>query len=320
MRRVRLLRRRGFGLEDPVASAVAQHLGHDVRIHVGAFVREGVDQRVVAELVDQTRRPPRGGVDHPARLVGEDPALGPRDGEAVGDVGLRLLQGQRAKMEFRGDALRELGQVRARDQLAQLRLAHEDELQQLVLVRVDVGEHPQLFERLRRQVLRLVEDQRGASAGGVFLDQEVLELPEELHVGLRRVGLLPQRHKHPMQQLAAPALGVRDQPDAVVLRDLVEQLAHQRRLAGADLAGDDRDRRMGGDAVFQHRVGLGVRRRPVEELGVGQQRERPLGEAEERIVHLRQITHPPIRLSRRPCAAFRSPLCPPRSPDGAAPR
>jgi hypothetical protein len=50
-------------------------------------------------------------------------------------------------------------QLVARDHLAQLGLAHQDQLQKLILVGVDVGEHPQLFEPLDRQVLRLVDDQ-----------------------------------------------------------------------------------------------------------------------------------------------------------------
>ena len=41
-----------------------------------------------------------------------------------------------------------------------------------------------------------------------------------------------------MQQLAALGVGVGDQADAQLLRRGPQQMADQRRLAGADLAGD----------------------------------------------------------------------------------
>ena len=189
-------------------------------------------------------------------------------------------------------------------QVAQLRLADQHQLDQLVLVGVDVGEHPELLERLGREVLRLVEDQHGAPAGGVFLDQEVLELGEELHVAGVGLGRHPERHQHPVQELAAVALGVGDQPDGEVLGQAPEQVAQQRGLAGADLAGDHRDRRMRQHAVLEHRVGAGVVLRPVEEVGVGQERERPLGQPEVLVVDRQRTRHTHPTPTRPPAGSY----------------
>jgi hypothetical protein len=57
-------------------------------------------------------------------------------------------------------------------------------------------------------------------------------------------------------------------------------LLQKRRLAGPDLAGDHGDGRAGHDPVFEDREGALVRRRPVQEIGVGQKREGPFGQAE----------------------------------------
>ena len=46
------------------------------------------------------------------------------------------------------------------------------------------------------------------------------------------------------------------------------------------LAGDQGDRGLGQDTVFEHREGLPVLRGPVEKAGIGDQREGPLGQAE----------------------------------------
>ena len=115
----------------------------------------------------------------------------------------------------------------------------------------------------------------------------------------------PERHQHPVQELAAVALGVRDQPDGELVGQRPEQVADQRGLAGADLAGDDRDRRMGQHAVFEHRIGAGMRLRPVEEVRVRQQRERALGQTEILGVNRQSVRHTHTTVRPKDPAAVR---------------
>ena len=203
--------------------------------------------------------------------------------DIAGDgLGLHLLE-----MEIGRHPLRQLAHPGMLDHGAQLRLADQDQLHQHVLVGIDVGQHPQLLEPLHRQVLRLVEDQDDAPPGGIFGKQEVLQLLEHLHVARRRIDRNLQRVQDPLDQLAPVALGVGDQPDGDILVDLRQQLLQQRGLARADLAGHQGDRRLRQDPVFEHREGLLVLAGPVEKPRIRDQREGPLGQAEEgRIEHV----------------------------------
>ena len=162
-------------------------------------------------------------------------------------------------MESCRNPLCELFEGRIFDHSAQFGLAHKDQLQKLVFVGVDVGEHPQLFQRFNRQVLRFVDDQHHIAALRVFVDDEILEALEHADV----IVALPNRHiervKHPANELTPPALRGGDQPDLDVLVQFGQQLLQQCGLARPDLAGDDGQRCMGGDPVFEERVGLHVR-------------------------------------------------------------
>ncbi len=173
--------------------------------------------------------------------------------------------------------------------LPQLGLSDQNQLQKLVFVGVDVGEHPKIFQRLDREVLRLVDHYDHIAALGIFLDHEVLELAEHGDVVAGVVRLEPQRVENPAKQLAAPRLRVRDQPDRDIVLDLRQQSLHERRLAGPHLAGDDGERRPDGDTILQNGVGLGVGGRPEQEVGIRQQREGPLGESE--MTHVKVDTH-----------------------------
>ena len=88
-----------------------------------------------------------------------------------------------------------------------------------------------------------------------------------------------------------------------------QEVAQERGLAGADLAGDHRDRRVRQHAVLEHRVGAGVALGPVEEVRVGQERERPLGQTEVVVVDSERTrhTHPaPTRPPEGGHQAFRT--------------
>jgi hypothetical protein len=75
-------------------------------------------------------------------------ALQAGHGQAVVDVLRRSRLRQRAQVVARDDALRQLLQFRPRQHGAQLGLADEDDLQQLALAGLQVGQQAQLLQHL----------------------------------------------------------------------------------------------------------------------------------------------------------------------------
>ncbi len=54
--------------------------------------------------------------------------------------------------------LRELVQLGRHQNLPKLRLTDQDQLQNLKLIGIDIGKHPQVLERVRFKVLGLIND------------------------------------------------------------------------------------------------------------------------------------------------------------------
>jgi len=80
-------------------------------------------------------------------------------------------------------------------------------------------------------------------------------------------------------------MGVGDETDQHVVVDGAQEMADQRRLAGADFAGENDIARLLREAVLEHVHGHGVRPSRVEKARVGQEREGLLVQAEMRFVH-----------------------------------
>ena len=101
----------------------------------------------------------------------------------------------------RRDALGELRHLGPLDHCAQFGLADQDQLQQLVLVGVDVGQHPQLFKAVDGQVLRLVEDQNDAAAFSIFRNEKILKPGEVIDVAFMRACGHAKGQENPTQKL-----------------------------------------------------------------------------------------------------------------------
>ena len=108
-----------------------------------------------------------------------------------------LVARQRVEVIAAGDALRELPQLDAAQQLAQLGLADQDDLQQLLRFGFEVGQQAHLLEHFGREVLRFVDHQHDALAFGMRLEQVVAQQ---------------------VDQILEAALGVRRHRDAQALR------------------------------------------------------------------------------------------------------
>src|SRR4051812_14527738 len=79
-----------------------------------------------------------------------------------------------------GHALVELRHLRRANEREQLRLPNENDLNQLLAVRLEVRQHANLLEEFRREVLCFVEDRDARTAGGELLEEECVQLVEEL--------------------------------------------------------------------------------------------------------------------------------------------
>ena len=205
----------------------------------------------------------------------------------MADVGERLVLPQRLEVIAAGDALRELAQLRPREHLAQLRLADQDDLQQLLRRGLEVREQAHLLEHVGVEVLRLVHHQHDAPAAAVRVEQEVREEVDErldaaggalrhLHVQLVADG---------EQELRGRDARVQDQRDVAVRRQLLQEAAQHGRLAGADLAGELDEAAGLADAVGEVRERLGVPLAEVEVARVRRDRERLFVQPEEARVH-----------------------------------
>ena len=74
-----------------------------------------------------------------------------------------------------GDALSQLAQLGAVQHLAQFRLADQDDLQQFLCGRLQIGEQADLLEDLGGKVLRLIDDDDDAPAFGVRRQQPAIQ-------------------------------------------------------------------------------------------------------------------------------------------------
>ncbi len=211
------------------------------------------------------------------------------DRQAVADVALGLGRGQRAQVVARDHALRELLELGPPEQVAQLGLADQDDLQQLALVGLEVGQQAQLLQHLGRQHLRLVDDQHVVLADRVRLEQELVQRVEVVLDGrlaaqrlrCRNAELLADR----LQQLDHRELGVEDVRDVGAARDLLEEAAAHGGLAGADLAAEQHEAAAAVHAVQQVRERLAVALAHEQVARVRGDREGLVLQAEEGRVH-----------------------------------
>src|SRR5262249_32517273 len=156
--------------------------------------------------------------------------------------------------------LRELAQLVARQQLAQLRLPDENDLQQLARVGFQVGQQPYLLEHRWSQVLRFIDYDHDASATRMRPQQIAAEDVHQVLEAIHRLIRHPdtQLLEDGQQELGRGHLGVEDQGNLGVLRRLRQQGANDRGFARADLAGQLHEAARLIDAVQQVSKGFSV--------------------------------------------------------------
>ncbi|MEZ5558838.1 MAG: hypothetical protein R3E86_09910 [Pseudomonadales bacterium] len=134
----------------PIAAGLAQHLGRSTLHHPRADPVGALDvaaqQRAVGYQVDDARRAPRDRVQPAQRRARKQMRIAARAGQPVDDVGVGVLTAQRAQVVACRDPLRQLAQFLAVEQLGELRLAQQNDAQQLALIGFQIGQQTNLLE------------------------------------------------------------------------------------------------------------------------------------------------------------------------------
>ena len=138
-----------------------------------------------------------------------------------------------------GDALRELAQIGAVEQFAQLRLPDQNDLQQLLRGRFQIGQQPHLLQHLGGQVLRLIHDHDDAPPLGMGRQQPAIQRIDHLldAVAIRVGNAQAQLLADGEQKLHRRHARIQDHRDIGMMRDARQQRAHHGGLARAHLAG-----------------------------------------------------------------------------------
>src|SRR5215203_5001376 len=118
---------------------------------------KAVNERGIAQDIDDPRDTATLFRDHGDRLVSEDLPSCPRGSEAAFNVPGDLLFLERLQVKVDCYALRELLQYRIAQLLPKLWLAYQDELQNRRFRGVDIRQHSQELERLEGKILGLVD-------------------------------------------------------------------------------------------------------------------------------------------------------------------
>ena len=178
-----------------------------------------------------------------------------------------------------GDPLRELTHFLTIQDLQQLRLSEQYDLQQLVAVRLKVGQQAQLFENVYGEVLRLVNNQYGFAAVSIGFEQVAVKpIDQLLDAALFRSGYM-EFVTDGFKQFNAADFWIEDVSDDHVLRQLFKEAAAEGRLAGPDLTGQKDETAVTLDPVFQVCKSLAMMLTHVKVEWIRRDRERVLIEA-----------------------------------------
>src|SRR5213594_3782477 len=146
------------------------------------------------------------------------------------DIAERLPLGQRAQVTADADPLRELAQLRPRQLRLELRLAGEDDLQELPVRGLERGQNADLLERLHAHVLCLIDDDHDALALATR-GQEMLAEHRHQLAPRRSAPLEAEAVQDRADELGLRQMGIEQQHALRLRGQFAEQRAAQRRLA-----------------------------------------------------------------------------------------
>ena len=203
------------------------------------------------------------------------------------DIGFDLARLHRIEMMSGDHALAQLFQTwRIAQLVPKFRLPKQEYLQQGLIAELEIGQHAQLFQRVRGQILRLVHYQQAAPALPRFCVKEILQPAQHLALRLARHGKA-EAFRHHAKQIMTLDLGRHDgrggQPPWV---DRFHEMTHQRGLARTDLASNDDEPFALRQPIAQIAQRLAMRGAFEIKARIGRQLERASAQFIELIIHL----------------------------------
>ena len=203
-------------------------------------------------------------------------------------VGFGFAAIERRKVIARSNALGQLAQFGLIELFAQLGLTEQDDLQQFLRRRFQVGEQTHLLQRLGRKVLRLIHNQHHAQTLGVGIEQiDIEDIDQALETAATVADVEFQFLADRLEQFHRRKFRMKHQRDARILGQLFKQQPAQRGLAGADLARELHETAAAAlaDAIKQMRKRVPVALGQEYVARVGSDRKRRLFEAVKLKVH-----------------------------------
>src|SRR5690554_3171263 len=275
------------------AAAVTDTTGHFFRgpLDVGAgylvfALGIGAQQRTVADQVDQPGYTLAGAIQVFDRTGGKEVTAQACHAQPVLQVGrqFRLVDG--IQVVTGGYPLVQLAQFRQGQDVLQFRLAQQHYLQQLFLGGFQVGQQAQLLQHFCGEVLGLVDNQYLVPAGGVGLEQVLVDgIHQDLDGRVGGVGNA-QLVADSRQQLPGREPGVENQRNVDVFRCVLDKTAADRGFAGSYLAGNHDKTALPLHAIHQVRQGFLVAVTQVQVAGVRRNGERRFPKAKKIVVHV----------------------------------
>ena len=228
-----------------------RYLFYDLRVNSFQASLIAERQRVVAQIVDAARDATAELSDLFQGIGGEESSSRiARHAEPVMNVFDRLGYVQGFEPGDGCNPLAQLRQVGAREFLPQLRLSHEQDLDQLGLRGLEIRQQPDGFQHGFVQVLGLVNHQNKAAARQSFPGENLIQLlmqGDEILI----TSVHSQAAEQVAEQLSRIALRLKKKHGIARLPHALEELEDQRRLPHSGLGGKSQEAAAALDAVDQ---------------------------------------------------------------------
>jgi len=203
----------------------------------------------------------------------------------VEDVVFGLGLGERVELVVDEDSLTQLAEAVLAELLFELGLAHQDDLKELLLVGLQVGEEADLLKDLEGEVLALVDDEDDVLAGVDSRHEDAVDLRNEGVLGAILDGLA-ELEENSLEHLGLGDAGVEDERGLEAGRvELVEEPAAQGGFSATDFSDENYESLALLDAIFEVLERVDVRRAQIEKLRVRGDVEGHLRETVEALVH-----------------------------------
>ena len=207
---------------------------------------------------------------------------------------------QRPEVIARGDALRKLTQIWSRQHLGQLWLTDKNDAQQFAFVGFQIGQQAQLLQHVRREVLRLVNEQYGGSSGSITSQQLLVDVVHQsLDAAVRIAAIDTQFIGDGFEELHCVQPRIEHECNVDMRWHLLKQTATQRGLARADLAGQHHKAALIVQAIDKMRERIAMSFGQIQKSRIWRDGKRPLTKPKVLFVHACSVAQDRVARSRR---------------------